>query len=123
MEKSGSFSHKQRITRDTGSQTAASTADNSAIQQQIQADDQRYHAGKVALGSDGAHEGWIAAEEERMASKPTQDADSSQEWVAVAAYYIAEKRGFSGNEALADWLAAQAQIAELLAPTGSPAGH
>ncbi|MBK1679844.1 DUF2934 domain-containing protein [Rhodocyclus tenuis] len=123
MEKSGSFSQKQRITRDTGSQTAASTADNAAIQQQIQADDQRYHAGKVALGSDGVHEGWIAAEEERMASKSTQNADSSQEWVAVAAYYIAEKRGFSGNEALADWLAAQAQVAELLASTGSPAGH
>jgi hypothetical protein len=30
--------------------------------------------------------------------------------IAVAAYYIAEHRGFDGGDPLADWLAAEAEI-------------
>ncbi len=37
-----------------------------------------------------------------------------QEMVATAAYYIAERRGFNSGDELADWLAAEEQIAEML---------
>jgi hypothetical protein len=36
--------------------------------------------------------------------------------ISEAAYYIAEKRGFTGAEALADWLAAEEQVRRLLSP-------
>ncbi len=38
-----------------------------------------------------------------------------QHHIAVAAYYIAENEGFNGNGALANWLAAEAEIDRLLA--------
>ncbi len=37
-----------------------------------------------------------------------------EEMISVAAYYRAESRGFSGNDALADWLAAEAEIDAVL---------
>jgi hypothetical protein len=36
--------------------------------------------------------------------------------IAEAAYYRAEKRGFSGDESLADWLAAEDEIRKILSP-------
>ncbi len=33
-----------------------------------------------------------------------------EEMIAVAAYYIAEHRGFEGGEPLSDWLAAEAEV-------------
>ncbi|MGC2456410.1 MAG: DUF2934 domain-containing protein [Gallionellaceae bacterium] len=33
-----------------------------------------------------------------------------EEMIAVAAYYLAEHRGFDGGDPLADWLAAEADI-------------
>jgi hypothetical protein len=41
------------------------------------------------------------------------------EWhrmIAEAAYFIAEKRGFAGEDSLADWLAAEEQVRRLLSP-------
>ncbi len=37
-----------------------------------------------------------------------------QQMVATAAYYIAEKRGFNSGDELADWLAAEEEIAAIL---------
>ncbi len=34
--------------------------------------------------------------------------------IAEAAYYLAQRRGFAGDERLADWYTAEAQIAALL---------
>ena len=39
-------------------------------------------------------------------------------WVAEAAYYIAERRGFSGGSPEDDWCQAEVQIAQLLAGPG-----
>lgn len=36
--------------------------------------------------------------------------------IAEAAYFIAQKRGFVGDESLADWLAAEEQVKRLLSP-------
>lgn len=36
-------------------------------------------------------------------------------YVEVAAYYIAERRGFNGGDPLADWATAEAEIDRLLA--------
>ncbi|MCD6733930.1 MAG: DUF2934 domain-containing protein [Burkholderiaceae bacterium] len=38
-------------------------------------------------------------------------------WVAEAAYYIAERRGFSGGSPEDDWCQAEVEIAQLLAGT------
>lgn len=34
--------------------------------------------------------------------------------ITVAAYYLAEQRGFTGGDPLADWLAAEARIDAML---------
>lgn len=38
-----------------------------------------------------------------------------REYVEVAAYFIAERRGFMGGDETADWLAAEAEIDRLIA--------
>jgi Protein of unknown function (DUF2934) len=49
------------------------------------------------------------------AAKPAIDPQTQYTMIAEAAYYCAEKRGFTPGGELADWLAAEAQIRELLA--------
>lgn len=41
--------------------------------------------------------------------------EQRRNYIEVAAYYIAERRGFSGGDALEDWAAAEAEIDRLLA--------
>lgn len=41
-------------------------------------------------------------------------AEQRQQMIAEAAYYLAERRGFAGDECWADWYTAEAQIAALL---------
>jgi hypothetical protein len=38
--------------------------------------------------------------------------------IAEAAYYLAQKRGFSGGNELADWAAAEKQVDALIAKRG-----
>lgn len=49
-------------------------------------------------------------------------ADVRLKMVADAAYYIAQRRGFDGGDPMADWLAAEAQIEDLLMDTVSAGG-
>ncbi|CAG0953099.1 hypothetical protein RHDC4_00213 [Rhodocyclaceae bacterium] len=41
--------------------------------------------------------------------------EQRRNYIEVAAYYIAERRGFNGGNALEDWAAAEAEIDRLLA--------
>lgn len=41
-------------------------------------------------------------------------ANAKLQMIAEAAYYIAEKRGFQGGDAVQDWLTAEAQIEQLI---------
>lgn len=41
--------------------------------------------------------------------------------ISVAAYFRAEHRGFGGGDTLTDWLAAEAEIDEMLVSKGSKA--
>lgn len=41
--------------------------------------------------------------------------EQRRNYIEVAAYYIAERRGFNGGDALEDWAAAEAEIDRLLA--------
>ncbi len=41
-------------------------------------------------------------------------ATAHHEHVAVAAYYLAEQRGFKGGDPVADWLAAETEIDAML---------
>jgi hypothetical protein len=47
---------------------------------------------------------------ERAESALTLSAEERHEMIAVAAYYLAEQRGFPGEGALDDWIAAERQI-------------
>lgn len=49
------------------------------------------------------------------AARPPVSVDQRRHYVEVAAYYIAERRGFDGGDALGDWAAAEAEIDRLLA--------
>ncbi len=40
--------------------------------------------------------------------------DQRRYYIEVAAYYIAERRGFQGGDALEDWAAAEAEVDRLL---------
>jgi hypothetical protein len=46
--------------------------------------------------------------------KPILDEGQRAQYVSVAAYYIAERRGFNGSYELADWAQAETQIDNLL---------
>ncbi len=46
-------------------------------------------------------------------------ADVRRKMVADAAYYIAQRRGFQAGDLVADWVAAEAEIDELLTDTVS----
>jgi hypothetical protein len=46
--------------------------------------------------------------------KPLLDAGQRAQYVSVAAYYIAERRGFNGGYELADWSQAETEIDNLL---------
>jgi len=46
-------------------------------------------------------------------------ADVRQKMVADAAYFIAKRRGFQPGDLVADWVAAEAEIDELLTDTVS----
>ena len=47
-----------------------------------------------------------------MASDPAAGAESRLEWIAQAAYYKAEARGFVPGQEMEDWLEAEAEFAE-----------
>jgi hypothetical protein len=40
--------------------------------------------------------------------------EEREEMIAVAAYYLAEKRGFPGSDALDDWITAERQIEQMI---------
>lgn len=47
--------------------------------------------------------------------------EERRQFVALAAYYIAERRGFDGKSALDDWVEAESQIDTMIA-TGNLVG-
>lgn len=49
------------------------------------------------------------------AKRPPVPEDQRRHYVEVAAYYIAERRGFAEGDPLGDWAAAEAEIDRLLA--------
>lgn len=55
-----------------------------------------------------------AKPEEAWSAKSAVSAESRQKMIAEAAYYIAERRGFAGNEAYDDWVKAEADIDAML---------
>ena len=53
----------------------------------------------------------------RQSDTPKHDAGGGinrEQMISVAAYFRAEGRGFAGDDTLADWLAAEAEIDALL---------
>jgi surface antigen len=51
----------------------------------------------------------------RKGNGPTVTPEQRRYYVEVAAYYIAERRGFPGGSALEDWAQAEQEIDQLLA--------
>lgn len=111
MEKSGSFSQKARITR---GQTGAETVNRTDINADLRQQDAQYHAGKLGLGGHGSHEGWIKAEEAEAESHGPVGVEARHKMIAVAAFYLSEKRGFRESGAYEDWMKAEAEINTML---------
>jgi hypothetical protein len=83
-------------------------------------------AGKAAPGAEAKNTGEVAkGRGKNTIRKKPPIKISSQEWkemVAAAAYYRAEARGFYGGSPEQDWLDAEAELLERLAPdAGRPA--
>ncbi len=70
-------------------------------------------AKKTAAGKASTNK---AAAKKAVSRKPTRTVTPEERWhmVSVAAYYQAEKRGFTGEDPAGDWLAAEAEIDSLL---------
>lgn len=49
------------------------------------------------------------------APKPVLSSEQRNHYVAVAAFYIAERRGFTLGDPMVDWLAAEAEVDRLIA--------
>ena len=92
--------------------------DSNDIRQQMIADDMQYHAERLGFGGQGIHEGWIQAEEARMAVNADIRAETRHHMIAIGAYYLAEKRGFAGNRCYEDWITAAAEIDAVLQDHG-----
>ena len=56
-----------------------------------------------------------SAKQPAASRKPAIPAEQRRNYVEVAAYYIAERHGFTPGRELADWSAAEAEIDRLLA--------
>ncbi len=57
----------------------------------------------------------VAAKPRKAAPKRTISAEQRNNYVEIAAFYIAERRGFAPGDLVADWLAAEAEIDQLIA--------
>jgi hypothetical protein len=51
----------------------------------------------------------------RFCVQPRVTAQERQQWVATAAYFKAQRRGFTSGQETSDWLEAEAEVAALLA--------
>lgn len=76
----------------------------------------------VARGKTKESSGTMPASTKKPAPKPKATkpksavpAEQRANYVEVAAYYIAERRGFAPGDPLADWIEAEAEIDRLLA--------
>jgi len=52
-----------------------------------------------------------------MSGSTSASAETKRKMIAEAAYYIAQQRGFQGGDSTRDWLAAEAQIEQMLKKT------
>lgn len=51
----------------------------------------------------------------RFCVQPRVSAQERQQWIATAAYFKAQRRGFTPGQEASDWFDAEAEIAALLA--------
>lgn len=72
---------------------------------------------KAPAAAPGDHSPASGAEPERAAPEADVPDDQRRAWVAEAAYYIAERRGFNGGSPDEDWHQAETEIEQMLAGT------
>jgi hypothetical protein len=51
----------------------------------------------------------------RFCVQPQVTAQERQQWIATAAYFKAQRRGFAPGQETSDWFEAEAEVAALLA--------
>ncbi len=51
----------------------------------------------------------------RFCVQPRVTAQERQQWIATAAYFKAQRRGFAPGQEAADWIEAEAEVAALVA--------
>ncbi|QDX82340.1 hypothetical protein B9N43_14480 [Denitratisoma sp. DHT3] len=71
-------------------------------------------AARPVAAAPKAPEKTTAARKSPRRKAPALSTEQRQQYVEVAAYYIAEQRGFDGSKALEDWLQAEIEVDHLL---------
>ncbi|HEY4340242.1 MAG TPA: DUF2934 domain-containing protein [Steroidobacteraceae bacterium] len=51
----------------------------------------------------------------RFCDRPRVTAEERQQWIATAAYFRAQRRGFTPGQETSDWIEAEAEVAALVA--------
>jgi hypothetical protein len=51
----------------------------------------------------------------RFCVQPRVSAEERQQWIATAAYFRAQRRGFAPGQEVSDWVEAEAEVAALVA--------
>ena len=51
----------------------------------------------------------------RFCVRPRVSAEERQQWIATAAYFKAQRRGFTPGQEASDWLEAEAEVAAMVA--------
>jgi hypothetical protein len=51
----------------------------------------------------------------RFCVRPRVTAQERQQWIATAAYFKAQRRGFTPGREVSDWIEAEAEVAALVA--------
>ncbi|HET7832424.1 MAG TPA: DUF2934 domain-containing protein [Gallionella sp.] len=65
----------------------------------------------------------VSGKSPASATKTSLDETDRHQMIKVAAYYLAEQRGFSGGDPVSDWLAAEARIDAMLKKAGVTRVH
>ncbi len=69
---------------------------------------------KAAKAKEGGKEKGKKVKKEKKTSKPKVSPEQRLEMISTAAYYIAERHGFSPGQSQADWRAAEKEIDAML---------
>lgn len=112
--KAGDKPVKSAASKAAKPKAATSTKETKAVAKPKAAVAKAPAAAKTAAKPAAAKKPAASAAKPKKAAVPVLSNEQRRYYVEVAAYYIAERRGFHGSGALDDWIQAEAEIDRLL---------